>query len=604
MRRRDRGKGLALAIAVLAAGWEAAAAAAPVVDLSPTRWPASERAAYRSRDFDFDAPVKLARGEKAMIATSSQGGTAVRAGLEALRQGGTAVDAALVTALTQIALVMGAWTSYAGDVAMVVYHAESGQVFSLNGPFNTLLAETDPRSIPKPATGVDPGRAVMVPGFMAAVEAAHDKFGALPWEALFAPAIYFAEEGFEVRGVHLSLIGARQDVLSSRPATRAIFQRSDGTPLQEGDRLRQTALAHTLRRVAAEGAAYMYRGAWAEKLVAAVREEGGRLTMGDMKSYRPMWTLPLRARYRSYEIATVGIPNRAGIEAVLFFNLLEQAKLDRSRPYAENPQTLYWLIQMLRLGSYLTLPPAVGYDPADVFGDLDLSPAARVRPETARAIWERMQRPDWSQAARDAATRASSDQATGHHSDCIVVKDEQGNVVALTHSISTRLWGEIGLFIDGVSIPDVAGHSQIYLQEYGAGVPFPDFINPLIVLRHGKPVVASAAVGGGLHEVTMQNVAAMLDFDLDPRQAIEMPKVRTPYFQRGTEGRGHPAQRVPDGAFSEEVLAAVEAMGQALHRQPAEDRGGQGFWVGLRIDPTSGITLGAAPAMDGYAEGY
>ncbi|MDE0061170.1 MAG: gamma-glutamyltransferase [Gammaproteobacteria bacterium] len=81
-------------------------------------------------------------------------------------------------------------------------------------------------------------------------EAAHERFGKLPFAALFGPAIYFAEEGFEVLPMLEGMIERRRDVLSRRPGTKAVFTRDDGSWYATGDRFSQPELAHTLRQVA------------------------------------------------------------------------------------------------------------------------------------------------------------------------------------------------------------------------------------------------------------------------------------------------------------------------------------------------------------------
>ncbi len=197
------------------------------VDLSTARWGEVGIAAAAKLDASsWEAPPVLAQGRRGAVATTSMAGTAARAGLEALRQGGSAVDAALVTALTQTVLNTGCWTSFAGLMSMVVYDADSGEVFTLEGGWNTVKDETYP--LPPQARVGEPGRAVLVPGFMAAVQAAHDRFGVLPFAELFVPAIYFAEEGFELGALDFSPWGRlRADT------TRAMGERMQSADWQQ-----------------------------------------------------------------------------------------------------------------------------------------------------------------------------------------------------------------------------------------------------------------------------------------------------------------------------------------------------------------------------------
>ncbi len=166
---------------------------------------------YTTLNQTFDQPHPLAVGKKGMVVGTS-GALAVKAGLEALKQGGSAVDAALTTSLAQISLSTGCWVSYAGFMTMVYFDAETGKVYSMNAAYNTVQAEDDPLSIPSRTPS---GRATPVPGFMAGVQAAHDRFGQLPFASLFDPSIYFAEEVFstmETRSRHSDSVVAVDDL--------------------------------------------------------------------------------------------------------------------------------------------------------------------------------------------------------------------------------------------------------------------------------------------------------------------------------------------------------------------------------------------------------
>ena len=228
-----------------------------------------------------------------------------RAGLEALRQGGSAADAVLATSLAQITLAMGSWVSYAGILTMVYFDAGSGRFYNLNAGFNTVAGEDDPMTIPAQTNVLSPrpdaeirpsGRTALVPGYMAGVQAAHKKFGKLPFKDLFAPAIYYADHGFELTPFHAGLVKLRQKVLSRLPETKAIFTKPDGSWVGEGDLFKQPALAATLRRIAARGADEMYTGEWGKRLVEAVRRDGGKMTLDDLKKYGSSGPIPWRSR--------------------------------------------------------------------------------------------------------------------------------------------------------------------------------------------------------------------------------------------------------------------------------------------------------------------
>jgi len=224
-----------LAIAALSCTPACEERTAPEADLSPALWEAGEIEKYLPLEASLGEQKPLAEGSSGLIAGSSST-LAMRAGLEALRQGGSAADAALTGALTQIVMNAGATISYAGVLDMVYFDAQTGKVYALNAGFNTVLGEDDPLSIPgasfmnpgQPAEPGPRGRTVLVPGFMAGVQAAHDRFGRLPFDRIFQPAIHFAEEGIPVTPRLARWMEYRKEILSRLPETREVFVKEDG----------------------------------------------------------------------------------------------------------------------------------------------------------------------------------------------------------------------------------------------------------------------------------------------------------------------------------------------------------------------------------------
>ena len=196
-------------------------------NLSPSAWPDGELEQYQtlvSEPF-LDNPEVV--GSKGAI-TGTYYSLAQRAGFEALRQGGSSVDAALTTALTQIALDAGAVISYFGILQMVHYDAGTGEISNLNAGWNTVKGESDPMSVPGSismetteamyGSGEPSGRTALVGGFMRGAEAAHERFGKLPWSTLFEPAIFLAERGFPLTPQIADYLDKREGGLAPSPA--------------------------------------------------------------------------------------------------------------------------------------------------------------------------------------------------------------------------------------------------------------------------------------------------------------------------------------------------------------------------------------------------
>ncbi len=114
---------------------------------------------------------------------------------------------------------------------IVYYEAATGEIHNMNAAFNTVQNETEPKTIPTGSLGNKPlpdGRTALIPGFLAGVEAAHQRWGKLPFATIFEPAIYFAEEGFPVGDLLDSMIQNKKEVLSRLPETKEIFVKENG----------------------------------------------------------------------------------------------------------------------------------------------------------------------------------------------------------------------------------------------------------------------------------------------------------------------------------------------------------------------------------------
>lgn len=599
----------ALRLAALLMGLGLGPLEAQQVDLSPARWPAGELKRFDSLTIHWRRPIPEAEGQKGMIVATS-GAAAVRAGFEALKQGGSAIDAALTHSFAEIVLLASCCVTHAGFMTMAYYEAATGKVHSMNAAWSVPSGETDPMTIPRATPS---GRTALVPGFMAGAEAAHRKFGKLPWKSLFVPAIYFAEEGITLSPVIGGMITARKDVLSRLPETKAVFIRPDGQWYQAGDLFKQPAVARTLRNVAEQGASYMYRGDWAKKLVALVQADGGKMTMKDLESYQVIWGEPARSTYRDYEVFAVGLPNTGGLNLVEALNVAELANLRQHGHFAKSPEGLFRLMQIGRvaevMGTSITArgnvpTPVIERDAPELGGSLE----SRLTKAHAQRVWARMQTPSWKQFDQNVFEwQAAAWAKELGHSDAVVTVDAAGNVAAVLHTINTDRWGRTGIFVDGVPIADPAAFQQGAVARAGPGGRVADPTNPLIVLKGGKPVLASSSIATGLHEQTLQNVLNVLDFGMDPKTSVDGSQFLRPVvLTTGETAQDLGAQLVAEDEFSGTLLDAVRAMGIKVKTVPAAQAGSsRGGWIGIALDPATGKLRGGVTGMyNGWALGH
>jgi len=562
------------------------------IKMSPEAWTQGELEKYWLLQKDYNQQQQAVEGGQGVVAVTSDA-FAARIGLEALRQGGSAADAALATALAQVALKGGSTISYAGILMMVYYDAASKKVYSLNAGYNTVQEEKDPLTIPR--MGTPSGRSALVPGFFAGVQAAHDRFGKLSFASLFEPAIYLAEKGVIVDPLLGFFIDSQKGVLTRRPETKRVFTKESGEFYKTGDLFKQPQLAETLRKVASQGADYIYHGEWAKKFVAAAQSEGSRITLADLKAYRAIWSEPAQTSYQGYQVYSLGHPSFGGVNTIEALNLLEVADLKRRGHYTTSPEALYDFIQICRAGLFLSFQPEIVKMQAP---ELDLSLESRVKKETARLLWQKMREPDWQKRLSESKPKDTGN----NHSAGVVTVDARGNVAAVLHSINTLYWGATGIFVDGVSIPDSASFQQAQIAKLKPGDRLPEIADPVIVLNDGKPYLASSAIGSALHSTTMNNLVNVLDFGMDLKKSIYTPNLMGPLVGRPVWD----AEALAEGDFAENLVQAVIAKGQAIKLlSKTEARAQRSYLVAIQIDTKTGKRVGVAPpGLNGYVAAY
>lgn len=554
------------------------------VNLSPETWK-DDYDAFMVAQLAPSTEHPVAVGERGAV-TVAYGALAARAGLEALQQGGNAIDAAMTTALMQVALTAGYPVSYFAVMNLVYYEAASGTVHTMNADWNTVLGEHDPLSIPGGApmtvdgrlTDIEPsGRTALVGGFMKGVEAAHDRFGRLPFSELFKPAIYVASEGFPVSKDLADVLELRAEDLRRLPETRATLLKSDGEPYEEGELFRQPALARTLAAIVAQGADYMYGGPWGQRLVAAVQADGGHMTIQDLEAYEVIWEEPLVAPLGDYLVHTMPLPIRGGVMLVEAQNLAVASGLVNEPHWSESGASLR---KALDIAEMFRLDFMSEEKVAELYPGLERTDSARVTPAWAEELWSSME---------EGRLPFRFMKQEPRHSDMVIVADEEGNLAAVSHSIHSVLWGKTAIVVDGITIGDTGSFSQAVIARTQPGDRLPGPAQVGVLTEDGEVVLGFGSMGSGMHHRTFQGLLTFARFGMSIDEAVGAPD----FFNSARDPEtGELVIRVPEGRFPREVLEATGYRYQEIAAADARPHG-EGVWVGISRDPQSG-TLRAA----------
>jgi gamma-glutamyltranspeptidase / glutathione hydrolase len=500
---------------------------------------------------------------------------AVDAGIAILRKGGSAADAA-VAIQAMLGLVEPQSSGIGGGGFMLYYEAKSGVVTALDGREKAPAGATpdmflDAQGKPLPyLQAVRTGRSTGVPGAMALLFAAHQRFGVRPWRELFVPAIRAATDGFKV-SARLAGYLSPDFVFAPTSDIRALFARPDGQALRAGDVFRNPRYAATLRRLAAKGPRALYTGSIAAEIVKRTHEEPlpGTMTLADLSSYRADWEKPLCRPYREYSVC-VAPPPSSGVALLELLTMLDHT--DIAQRGAADPQAWFLFAQASRL-MYADRDRYVA-DPAFIAVPVERLLDPGYLAERARLIGERAgpAPPPGTFAAVLRAHDATREAAGTSH---FVVMDRAGNVATMTTTVES-VFGSGRTVAGFVLNNQLTDFSYRPTDEHGAvanavqgGKRPRSSMAPVIVVDHdGRFVAALGSPGGSsILAYDAKAVVGILAWGLSMQAAIELPNL----IAHGNEFVGEL------GRFSPEVLAGLRDRGIDLATGHAEGSGLHGI---------------------------
>ncbi|WP_207632011.1 gamma-glutamyltransferase [Bordetella bronchiseptica] len=255
------------------------------------------------------------------VATSQP--LAAQAGLRMLLAGGNAVDSAIATAIA-LTVVEPVMNGIGGDLFALVWHG--GRLHGLNSSGCAPAAWTPEYFAGRETMPPTGWGAVTVPGQVAGWKALSERFGKLPFAALFEPAIAYAEQGFPVSPTIARQWATQAPKLAGEPGFAGAFLPQGQAP-QAGQWWRFPAQARTLREIAETGGASFYQGELARRIADFARQTGGALREQDLAEHRPEWVEPISQSFRDYELHEIP-PNGQGIVALMALGMLEQFDLE------------------------------------------------------------------------------------------------------------------------------------------------------------------------------------------------------------------------------------------------------------------------------------
>ncbi len=514
-----------------------------------------------------------------MVATSHY--LATGAGLQVLRDGGTAADA-VIAANAVLTVVYPDQTSIGGDCFLLYHEAATGTLHALNGSGRTPRAASagsirNSGHERMPVRGI---HAVTVPGTVDAWSQVAERFGRLGLDRLLQPAIGYARDGFPVSPRLAGSIAQAAAMLSADPYAASIYL-PGGSPPRAGDRLVLADLARSIEAVAARGREVYYEGEIAERIVAASNALGGAFTGEDLRGHRSEWVDPIEVDYRGVTVAGMP-PNSQGMTALLSLNLAKQVSLGEWGSSAH----LHPLIEAKKR-AFAVRDARLG-DPEFAAIDVDylLSDAY------AEDVW----------ADYDPARASGGGPTAQGDTVYLCAVDRDGNAASMIQSIYMAFGSGVVVPGTGIVLQNRGAYFRLedgHPNSFAGGKRTLHTLMPGMLYRGGDLWGPIGTQGGDAQaQVHLQLVTDLVDFGMEPQEAIEAPR-----WVAGGGPNDPPTLVTVEEDIADETRKGLSGFGHIVEVTGRFDATMGHAQIILR-DPSTGLLRGGAdPRADGAALG-
>ena len=536
-------------------------------------------------------------GQNGMVVSSNI--LASQVGIDILKKGGNAIDASVATAFALA--VTHPKAGNIGGGGFLVFMNAAGEATTIDFREKAPIAASANMfldSTSKLFKGINHNslKTVGVPGTVAGLYMAHQKYGKLPWKEIVQPSIDLAKNGFVMSwDLYEDALFLNED---AKPTDfmYSYFRNSNGEITKPGEVWKQPSLAKSLKLIRNKGHDGFYKGEIAHEIENYMKKNGGLITKTDLEKYTAIERKPIKGTYKEYEIYSMPPPSSGGVALVEMMNMLELVDLDSIE--FNSTDYVHLIAEVMRRAFA---------DRAEYLGDPDFNPDMPLDKLTSKAYAKkRFENIDMSKASvSDSALYGHP--YDGNNTTHFSVVDKEGNAVSLTYTLEDSYGSQLGSnnlgFIFNNEMQDfnpVPGVTTNFGQIGSA----PNLIapekrmlssmTPTIVAKNGKPYLIIGSPGGRtIINTVFQTVLNVLAYDMQIDKAIETMKIHH--------------QWLPDEIVYERFLmspdtrAALQAMGHHLREVK-----NLGSLMGITYDAEFKVYIGAADSSspNGGAVGY
>lgn len=449
----------------------------------------------------FDNSIhKPVIGKNGMVV--SEDNYATKAGLKVLKNGGNAVDAAVT-----MGFVMAVTFPRAGNLGgggfMLVLDKESDEIVAIDYREKAPKAATKDMFLDKKGN-VDKEKSrhsihsAGVPGTVAGLTLALEKYGTITLKKALEPAINLAEKGFPVSHELRQSLKDSKEYMQKSSESLSNYYKKDGINYEVGEKLKQKNLAWSLKQLKKHGPKAFYEGKIADKIVEFMEAEKGLITKDDLKSYEPKIRKPIIGSYKGYEICSMPPPSSGGVHIVQMLNILEHFPLETKE---HNSADYIHLVSETMKLAYA--------DRSKHLGDPDFAPIPTKELTSKEYAKKLSKKINVKEATPSVKIKPGNPISEGPSTTHFSVMDKYGNVVSNTYTLNFSYGSKISVPSTGILLnnemddfsakPGVPNAYGLIGGEFNSIEPEKRMLSsmsPTIVLKDGKPFLATGSPGG------------------------------------------------------------------------------------------------------------
>ena len=469
----------------------------------------------------------------------SQEAIASQVGVDILEAGGNAIDAAVATGFA-LAVTLPRAGNLGGGGFMLVYLAEENKTIAIDYREMAPMAANKGMFLDSQGN-VDNQKARFsaqssgVPGTVAGLIHALDKYGSMSIKEVIKPAIKLASQGFPISHDLSDSLRLRSERLHKHKASKKYFYKANGDNFLPGEILVQHDLSQTLARISEQGRSGFYAGKTANLIVAQMKRTGGLITSKDLANYKVVERQPVCGSYRKNRLCAMPPPSSGGIHLVQMLNILEN--FDLNKMGHNSAAYIHHLVEAMR-SAYADRSLYLGDPDFNVVPVNQLVDKAYAKTLSQQIDPKRARRSNTVYPGLDKwiDSKNSESEETTHFS----VWDQQGNIVSNTYTLNFAYGNGIAVegagFLLNNEMDDFSakpGSANGYGLIGGSANaiqpqkrPLSSMTPTILFDENGIPMLATGSPGGStIITIVLQMILNSLEFNMSIAEATAMPRI-------------------------------------------------------------------------------